>query len=406
MTTAESYLETLQGLLLFLHTQRGVLPSLRQLEELDPDVRAQLEVDFRESFDEVVEDAGRREAMAFKSLANLVRQNQALQAPFLAEGESYIDWPSVMPERKMPTIFQDRMTYEIISGLAECILAVAVKLNFVIPEKTVFGSLHTERLNACAIYLKESKEHLIVFESQLFFFLNRISKVIAQCIVLQGKEEEGWKFSTRPEDIIAQVKANSLIQESFNRLMIAYVFDGNVKATPNIIIPLPQQQFHSILLQSMELFIMAHEYTHVVKHHYRSGSRSFLHLNNIDSEEVMPEWEKEFEADSFGILIATGAMNEQGFQEDFCLVGPVLYFKLSEVIENAMSLKYGENIIDKKHGSHPPPSARRDNVIKTLAKSFDQEQMASAAYLPDVLSVILDYLWTNCAPIIATRAQK
>ncbi len=405
MPTAESYLETLQGLLLFMHTQRGTLPSLKQLEQLDPEVRAQLECDFRESFDEVVEDARRREAIAMEGLMKLIEQHQRLQAPFLAEGENYLDDLPIIPQRKKPTVFQDGMTYEIIIGLAERILKVAKKLKFVIPEKIVFGSLHTERFNACAIHLPAVNEHLIVFESQLFFFLNRMSKVIAQCLVFQGLEDEHWKFSTKPEDMIKQIQENQLIQDGFNRLMIAFVFEGNVKATPNIIIPLPQQQIQIPLLQSMELFIMAHEYTHVVKHHYKSGKHSFMQLNNIDAEEQVPAWEKELEADGFGILLAAGAMNDYGFQEDFCLVGPDVFFVLSEIVESAMALKYGETLANRKQTSHPPSSARRVNIRKALAMSFSPEQMDIASYLPEVFSALLGYLWEHCAPIITALAQ-
>jgi hypothetical protein len=263
-----------------------------------------------------------------------------------------------------------------------------------------FGSLHTEHFNACAIYLKESGEHLIVFESQLFFFLNRISKIIAACLILQGSGEDGYNFSFDAGKCIEHIKINPELQENFNDQMIAFICEGNVKATPNLLIPYPKQQFQRMILRAMELFIMGHEYTHVFRNHFRGNSRAFFHLHGQQAEEMLPDWDKEFEADSFGALIAISALNKDEFGPDFYLVGPDVYFALSEIIKEAYEIRFPQRMPIGQN-SHPPSAERRANVRKAVSLGLPDDQFNYAQYLPDALIEILYYLWDNCkAPLV------
>jgi hypothetical protein len=142
VTAAEKYLEHLQGLLLFMHIKRNYIPSLGQLDRLDPGTREELDLEFIGCLDEIVRDAKARVQNTFRYLEYLREAYAEERRNFLpdtglddAEEIKFID---ELQQRPMPTVFQDRPTYRIMTGLAGDILSAAGQLGLAIHSKIVF----------------------------------------------------------------------------------------------------------------------------------------------------------------------------------------------------------------------------------------------------------------------------
>ena len=151
----------------------------------------------------------------------------------------------------------------------------------------------------------------------------------------------------------------------------------------------------------MELFIMGHEYGHIVKGHLNKNPGQTLQLSNIDAEQMQRNWDQEYEADTLGLYFSIKASIKEGFQEDYDLIGADLYFMLREIVAKSVSIiKYGDENATKDSESHPAVKDRRDNLRKSYLKSFRNEQLVKAEYLPTALEDVLNYLWNETKPVL------
>jgi hypothetical protein len=379
-----------------------------ELLRLDPTVLLILHEDYSDCFDQVLAEHRLREARTqeyFKDLKDhydaedkKMSEDTGLKVP----DDDLLEQTFQMPT---PTVFQDRQTYFLILQLAKNIENAIDQLTLERP-KVTFGTLFTESFNACAIYLRESNEHLIVFEMHLFFFLNRMTKILASCLVLEGLQGEQFKFSIRPEQMKANINSNPDIQLGFNELMAAFILDNEITSVPVTVLPYQLHSIHGIMLTSVESFVMGHEYGHVLKKHAINSNSEALFINQSLAIKSNPNWEQEFEADKIGIVLSTIAQSQFQLGTDFSLLGAGIYFSLESIIGEAMQIKHNTRALDQSQVSHPPSKERLERVIKVLAAEFSEEQLLEASFLSDSIIQVIEYLWLGCKPIIQSGAQK
>jgi hypothetical protein len=404
MDATRDFLENLQGLALFMHFKKHRAVSLRDLIYMNPAKRKQIEDEFRLCYDDVLAEHTKRSEAALNELREGAKSHFSQDAsPHLTykeiekqlkESNEYIEQIKNGP---VPSKFQEPITYNILEPLYKQVVDAASDLGVNPPlTNIILASLHTEKVNAAAIKIKESGEYIIAFESQIFSFLNRFTKIIAQSFPLINNSNGKYSFSTLNTDVINYVKSNPVIQSLFDDLILSYVIEGNVSKAHNQTLDYPNYINATYILRATELFIMGHEYGHIAKGHLQSKSDSKLEFANIAAEEINRSWEQEYEADTLGLFFTIRALFREGFQVDFALIGADLFFIISEFVEKSISIKkFGHENNVNNSDSHPSANLRRENLRKAFKTAFTEIELEKAEYLPNAIQDALQYLWNG-----------
>ena len=144
--------------------------------------------------------------------------------------------------------------------------------NISLAQSPLFGTLPTGRVNGIVISVPQSKYFIILIEEGLFGFANLASKAITRAFPLKKSDKEGYAtFSTEDADWMEEIDSNPDRAEKFAELLFAYLIGGDPhRSTPYL--PEPQyDNLASAMRSAMELFVVGHEYGHIVSGHLSGG---------------------------------------------------------------------------------------------------------------------------------------
>jgi hypothetical protein len=239
-TTAELYLEELQ---------RGISP----LEEVAISRESQ---GYRERLETLVSD------LAEVVAGGDTRRASALQAEYHRAIDEARRGPKLTP-------FQDPLEQLLVRELATEIDTIARRHPYY-PSlgHVVFGTLRLGQLNAVTIRVPRTDEHLIVFQSGVFVFLNNWTKIIAASFPYEV-EQDGFGFLADASRVREHLKRNSLPAQRTIKLLDTYLLEGVPWQEEQFLVPQPLRALSSTLRQSAELFVMGHEYGHLLANHFR-----------------------------------------------------------------------------------------------------------------------------------------
>jgi hypothetical protein len=171
-------------------------------------------------------------------------------------------------------------------------------------------------------------------------------------------------FSLRIPDIEKCISENSQIVDRFQDLMKSYLIGGKSSAAERYILEDLYNTPALILRRSMELFIMGHEYSHILAGHLDHRQIVPRSLVEHQVNEIKYLWEQEHQADILGSSLAILAMKRyEKVDFAFSYWGADIFFTALDTIEKGkIILSTGEkNYIYQieEHSSHPPPLSRR-----------------------------------------------
>jgi hypothetical protein len=184
------------------------------------------------------------------------------------------------------------------------------------------------------------------------------------------------------------------------------VVKGRVTAAPQYNIDSPYDRFTAILRQSMELFIMGHEYAHIILGHLENQDTKKKHLTPQDIYNILFSWDQELEADSLGLPLMLSAMGAgQKYDHlDLHYCGAELFFSGYEILERAKCIvKQGNDDWywrggkeDGRIGDHPPAERRRDNLRELMTKNYGEESVKTSSSV----EWIIKNLWEQTKPLL------
>src|SRR6266581_1222682 len=159
--------------------------------------------------------------------------------------------------------YEDPSFYSIVEHLT-IDLNEGARMRGLVPARwPVIGTLDTGRVNAVTVRVPGTMECVIFLERQLLAFANLFSKAIARALPIK-QVPEGIAFGFGVSDVVAHVRSDWSTAARLGDLLIAYVATG---------LPMHAQQYFcepshvkiaSYFRHSMELFVLGHEYAHVM----------------------------------------------------------------------------------------------------------------------------------------------
>jgi hypothetical protein len=381
-----------------------------------------------------------RQQMKKKLIEKLMQINSSLlpQEDQKAKNDALNKVVTMMEVGKPPTPYQDPDQYFLIKQLEDHIkeaLKEAGTQQFMANANyPLIGTMPTGNVNAQTYCVPDSSDYLVVFEDQLFTFCNMFSKVIASA--LPFKQIQRWHKEWKDGMIWDETQVNSemnKLQESllkqneilyhFLDLIESYLISGTPGASKQYLLEGPYDSLAFILLRSMELFAIGHEYGHIFRGDLMEGKVVASLVGRKSVGKIVYSWEKEFLADEMGLKLmlwsrqrvvselAITKWNWEKIQDALSLFywGPALFFSSMDIIDRAKKiLNTGTPppALEQEEAptvtSHPHPLLRRDKMIEMIAKNYKDEAYPAGL----VLTAILDVLWASTVPFLVDLYRK
>lgn len=161
------------------------------------------------------------------------------------------------------------------------------------------------------------------------------------------------------------------------------------------------------LLDSMEIFIMGHEFGHIIAGHLLD-KKVFTHLTPSQRvEEILYSHNSEKEADIHGFTLLLHCMKQfYGFELNRSYRGTELFFISNEVMDKGiMILRTGNPYIPKDimaMESHPPPSERIVNLRELVKQQFGEPELAPSLMIDKIMRV----LWNETEELLIAEYKK
>ncbi|MEY9363863.1 hypothetical protein ABH994_006584 [Bradyrhizobium yuanmingense] len=237
-----------------------------------------------------------------------------------------------------------------------------------------------------AVLLTESS---IIDASMPFFILcNRIAKQMALTVII-ADEDKPLRYSHDPKEVQTHLDQNPDLvvgwEDIFSAFALAKVPQADFTQTLNV----PVTAIWAMLLRSIELFAMGHEYGHHVMRHGLSDS----------SEEKEDVLEEEHEADRFARAASIAMGADESPQNRFAMygVGAILILGAIDIIRRADALISTGSDVTTPRKRHPSFVARIKEIA-TLDKQLPEADQKAAAAMRSGFMDIIEIIWDRIKP--------
>ena len=319
--------------------------------------------------------------------------------------------------------YENPENFDIIDKLSAAIRDGVGALGMHIEFEPTIGTLPTGSVNASILLAKDfSKETVILLDDGIFPFANQLVKAIVGCMpVRYSSHDNGAFLSLEVEDLLSHIETimrEELIREHrhplvrFGALVSSYVYGGDPRLTEQYFLDPRLMRITTSIRDAFELFVLGHEYAHSILGHLPSSGQSNMipalaDVGGVSS--VGYAWKQELEADALGFEISVAALVGKGVSLQLAGLGPLLFFKSIDVIEEAVaigregSIEAAKQSIARKYdihnqgngSSHPPPLLRLGHIRRFMRENLAPEQMQAIAQVDKIVEIIFSLLGPN-----------
>jgi len=294
---------------------------------------------------------------------------------------------------EVPTRFEDPTRYGVFMKCAQMIEEAARILSLPpIENRPLIGTLPTGLPNAMVIFVPPGEEYLIVLDPYVFDFSHRLSSIAARSLPCVDMKEGKAGYSLSVRDVKKNIAKTPVIARHFRELLLAYLFDESPGDVPRYVPEAPYASLASHLLSSMCLFVIGHEYGHLIGRHFSTDKTTLLPLLGENVEGVNFKWAQEVEADAFGLQLTLVALEKQGADLTMSYFGADYFLSCIEILERSISVvRTGKVKKGYLSPSHPPLQVRRDLLregIKVGAKQFAEVPIKWGIALERALNIL------------------
>jgi hypothetical protein len=290
---------------------------------------------------------------------------------------------------KLPTPYENPSNYSILQSRINAIEEViASQEKLPLPNNPIiFGTAPLGSINAKTQWNPIDGRYIVVYDGGLFTFQYLLSKAIALALPVIDDPGGQVRFSTNKKDILEHLSSDPAAIVRFRQLLDAYIFLGNPGKAKRYILQFPRNRPSTVYLESMQLFVVGHEYGHVV---VREKDVSFKNYETTSGQL------EELFADQIGLRLSALALKKQKIDFPYSLAGPTLYFKADEIIWKACSiLKVGHEEPYPLDRTHPAPSIRLRTLREKIKDELGPEAKEAVGMidLSEKLEWVIDTLW-------------
>lgn len=304
----------------------------------------------------------------------------------------------------VPTPYEDPLRYSLLRRHARDIEVAAMEKGMELGNRPLFGTLPTGQVNGATYLVPGTTEHVVVLEKELFTFALLLSKAIC-CTLPLDAGTRAATFATDVDDIKRRIEQQPELAERFTELILAYTITGRPSTARPYWPERPYQTLAGVLRRSIELFVLGHEYGHVVAGHLLE-----MPATSEDATAIAYSWRQEYAADEIGIMLCLRVMDEFGCDTAMSFWGADGYFSGIDIMDRATSLLLHGYEERQKLSSHPPSQERREHLRQALPELLNPrngaDEHAKATGLGSVVAAIVDELWARSRPTVMAAHKR
>lgn len=283
--------------------------------------------------------------------------------------------------------------------LAEDLENAARRFDMPVPVRPLLGTLPTGQVNAMTVLVPGTEEHIVLFEREMLLFAHLSAKAIAEAVPVIRHDDGSTEFSYDDGLMRQTLAENPVVIRRFHEVTEAYLLTGRPGNAPQYFQEKPHSDLSTALRGGMELFVLGHEYGHIMREHL--GRRQPIGLvNDAGATEISYDWQQEFEADLVGGELMIAAQRLSGYDVTMSYLGADFYFTMMDVLKRGLGLlRYGDE--DRTtHTTHPPSSDRRDRLRAMMLRSAPPEIGEPAMERGIRVQYLVELLWDQVRPVL------
>jgi len=258
-------------------------------------------------------------------------------------------------------------------------------------KRILFGTLGTGDVNGMALDFKNPEYHIIVLDDGVFGFVNLLSKAIVHTFPLIDEDKDEPVFSTDLAAIKTKIAAEPMLFVRFADFILNYVVSGDPFVADRYYPSRPYLPPTAAWLDSMECFILGHEYGHSRRGHLETGGAALISHGTFN--EVAVSWQQEFEADAFGLAVTLACAKNSSLDPAFHYAGIECFFAGLGLVMRVLSRFAEVPFVDAGSDSHPPLHQRRAALRKALETHLDEAECRRAIRLAMLVDEIIATMW-------------
>ena len=309
--------------------------------------------------------------------------------------------------------WEDAPTWFVVSDLQEWLEEACARVDWeaaerplVWPKKgtVVVGTLPLGSVNARTLRVPEADEFVVIVNAGLPYLYWLLAKAILRAIPVSAFEwDQGAVLDGSPEGIRRHLREDPFAFEKFRDALVSYVVYGDARLAEPWILREPWIVAVGPLVESAELFALAHEYAHICAGHLGPPQRA-AYLSRALSGPP-PDWAQEYDADGGGLIMTYLTLGNSGITDPFSFLGPQFAMVVSQLIAESERILVGDS--DGPRGPSHPPADSRGRMISGVAEELlSQESVRSLTPVTEVLQTATRELWTSTKPLLEKLHAK
>lgn len=293
--------------------------------------------------------------------------------------------------------YQDGLGYNLISELDRQIWRVLVHSPNKPSKPPVLGTVPSRGVNARSFKVPGSGSVVIAFDSNVFIFTHLAAKAVA--LAVPATQEAGkHAYTVSKDDVEEYLASDPSASQRFAELMVANILHDRPSQAPVYFITPLQEPLANTLRNSMGLFVLGHEYGHVVLKHLDRSRTLARNFAGSHGDELFHSWQDEIKADLVGMQIAVDTMKLNGFDVALSYFGADLFMTAMEYVERSLAVvTTGREPTDKElfalADTHPPWALRRSVLRAAALQYYGKERGNAAVELGELSQSIVERLW-------------
>lgn len=270
-------------------------------------------------------------------------------------------------DNERPTEIGNPAYHSLLTDLIRDVEQATNRLGYEVPEEVIFGVLPTGRVNGLVCPVPAGGL-IVAIDDGLFNFLYGLAKAVAMFYTVTVMND-GLNFTLADQDLPTAVQENEEANIRWTETLTATFIYGYPNYAPLHPLWGSRALLVSHLVTPLELFIVAHEYGHLVLGHCddnRSTSKWRM-SGSVDIEEYKTTQAEELEADRVGLEILREHQRHAGLTVDNTRWVICFWAGCLNILEEMLG----------QWPTHPSASTRTQCLLDHLAKEDEITSVTS-----------------------------
>ena len=298
--------------------------------------------------------------------------------------------------KELPSEWEDPDVYWLLQQVEGSVRAVIDDLELELSTDVAVGSLVTGSLQAMASGAPLGGVAVLVNQGT-HMFLYKMAQVVAEFLqeVATGDmtiscstdgRTPATSLSLRPGDIEDSLRTNELGHERFRDLLSAYRVSGDPGFALAYHSPGLRGRLVGLLNYSADLFVVAHEFAHVLCGHVSDTSAKMIRLpSGKELSRLTRRQEMELEADELAFDMTVASNLKRGDDVAMSYIGVDFFFSCLEIEEALMGASPSL--------THPATEVRREVLRRRVLDKYPNQAIAAIDF-GSRLQRLMSELWS------------